>query len=263
MRGIICYYSGTGNTRLACQYLAARVGMQFDFHDVITKGDIDLSPYDVVGFACPTDFWGVPELFGDFIARIPPCQDTPAFVLNTFGALSGHTLLALAEQVAARGFTVFGGHSVHMPEAYPPMIAMHLPAENQPTPRTMRAFGEFVAHLDEVLRAMDRGEETTEAQLRLGPLNSLMPTRPRTTAREDMGQKFVDSDRCNECGTCAKRCPYHAITLAPKPVFDDDTCRGCWRCYNQCPLHAIYTAKYRGGPYYPRPPQRTRKTLLG
>jgi ferredoxin/flavodoxin len=263
VRGIICYYSGTGNTRLACQYLAAHVSMQFDFHDVISKGDADLSLYDVVGLACPTDFWGVPELLEEFIARIPTQDRTPAFVLNTFGALSGHTLVTLAERTSARGFKIIGGHSLHMPEAYPPMIALHLAAENQPTPKTMRAFDAFISQLDEVLGRVERGEDVPAAQMRLGPLNSLLPTRPRSTAHEDMGEKFVDADRCNECGTCAKRCPYHAITLAPKPVFDDDACRGCWRCYNQCPLQAIYTAKFRSAPHYPRPSQRTRKTLLG
>lgn len=38
MRGVICYYSGSGNTKLACRYIAKRLKqIQVDLFD-ITKG---------------------------------------------------------------------------------------------------------------------------------------------------------------------------------------------------------------------------------
>ncbi len=37
MRGLICYYSGSGNTQLACEAIAARVGViDFELFDVTT-----------------------------------------------------------------------------------------------------------------------------------------------------------------------------------------------------------------------------------
>lgn len=42
MRGVIFYYSGTGNTALACTYIARRLPLPFEFVDVTTGWDIDV-----------------------------------------------------------------------------------------------------------------------------------------------------------------------------------------------------------------------------
>ena len=260
MKSLICYYSGSGNTKLACRYLAAHSGIAFDLVDVIADAAPDFALYDVVGLACSTDFWGVPQRFATFLAQIPPQAGKPAFLLTTFGALSGKTFSSLAEQVSARGFTIVGGHSLRMPESYPPMIARGMTAANEPGPKAMLKFDAFIAELSDRLGKVERGESAQARSVPIGLLNSLFASKPRTAARDDMGEKFVDGELCIECGTCAKGCPYHAIELAPKPVFDMSACYGCWRCYNRCAQHAIYTQKLRG-PYYPRPSEETLETL--
>ena len=261
VRGVICYYSGSGNTRLACEYMAARIGVSFDLVDVTNGGDVDLLSYDMVGLAASTDFWSIPRRFEEFLASLPPQSGTPAFVLNTYGLASGRTLRDLADQAMARGFAVFGGHSLRMPESYPPMIAGHMGFADQPKAKGMAKFEAFIGDIARALEAVGRGEGVESKPVRLSPLNYLGPARARTTARADMGEKFVDAALCIECGECAERCPYEAITLAPKPVFDMAKCYGCWRCYSQCPQHAVYTHKFRGGPYYPGPSERARDAL--
>jgi len=35
IKGIICYYSGSGNTKLACEYMAKKLSnIEFDFFDI-------------------------------------------------------------------------------------------------------------------------------------------------------------------------------------------------------------------------------------
>jgi hypothetical protein len=123
MKGVILFYSGTGNTALACQYLARRLPPRLECVDVTLPRRVDLAGMDVVGFATATDFWGVPQAFETFVAGLPLQDGKPAFVFNTYGAASGKTLRILAELVGARGFDVLAGHSLRMPESYPPMIA--------------------------------------------------------------------------------------------------------------------------------------------
>ena len=111
------------------------------------------------------------------------------------------------------------------------------------------------------MKRAQAGQGVENQRVRIGLLNSILPSFPRTKARKDMGEKYVDASLCTECGTCEKQCPYEAIRLEPKPVFELDQCYGCWRCYNRCPEQAIYTDKFRGGPFYPRPNDRLRETL--
>ena len=125
----------------------------------------------------------------------------------------------------------------------------------------MRDFDTFISELGQLLGREKEGQRIERKRVRIGLLNSILPTRPRTTARQDMGEKYVDESLCKECGTCEKQCLSGAIRLEPKPVFDMGKCYGCWRCYNRCPEQAIYTEKYRGGSYYPRPNDRLKEKL--
>ena len=261
MRGVICYYSASGNTRLASRYVAARLDMECDLVDVSSSATTDLSAYDFVGFAAPTDFGGMPQRFETFLAELPQQSGKPAFVFNSYGLMSGRTLADLAEQASARGLRVLAGHSLRMPENYPPMRAIRLPFDNRPNAKDVRRLDAFIAELRRALEALGRGAAPDAHPVRLGLLGGLRSAKARTTARDDMGEKFVDAQLCTECGTCVRKCPYGAIVLDPMPVVDMSACHGCWRCFNQCPEHAIYTARFRGGPFYARPSEHARQAL--
>lgn len=61
MRGIICCCSGSGNTRLACSYMAGKVkNVDFDLLDITKDNVPSLETYDIVGFATFTNFMGIP-----------------------------------------------------------------------------------------------------------------------------------------------------------------------------------------------------------
>lgn len=261
MKGAIFYYSGTGNTALACRYLARHLPVPFDLVDILRAPEIDWAELDIVGFATPTEFWGVPQAAGTFIGNLPQQYGKPAFVLNTYGAISGRTLRFLAEQVRARGFQIIGGHSLRMPESYPPMLAFGLDARNAPGRAQLSRLDSFAAEMTRALETLGHGGQVAEREPKIGLVNGLIPDRERTTARDDMGEKFVDASACTECGTCQKGCPYGAIVLDPKPVFDMSRCYGCWRCYNRCPEHAISTRKLKGGPFYTGPDAQLKAKL--
>ena len=96
MKGIFYYYSGSGNTKLACQYLVHNIkNAAFELHDIVKRDIPDFSNYDVVGFATFTDFGGVPQYFCSFFEKLAPQSDKHAFLLNTYGAMSLPTTFPL------------------------------------------------------------------------------------------------------------------------------------------------------------------------
>jgi len=95
----------------------------------------------------------------------------------------------------------------------------------------------------------------------VGVLVKVMPSFDSTQAKKDFGEQFLAEERCEECGVCAKLCPYSAIELTPKPVFDHQACYGCWSCYNHCRSQAIHTPKFTGDHQYPKPIDHVREVL--
>lgn len=250
----LCYYSSTGNTELACRYIAHNVhNARFDLLDITRKDSVDLSPYDVVGFATSTQFMGVPYLFRDFVERLPRQNDKPAFVFNTYGAMSGQTLKMLDRLATARGFRVFAGHSLLMPENYPPFIVKGWDNVDAPDEKEMAAFQQFIAQLIERLDALQTRRPIVRAKIKIGLLNSLLRPKSPARARREMGSLSVDETLCTNCGACVDACPYAAIELAGQPIFRAERCYSCWTCFNRCPQQAIFTPKIKGVGHYPHP----------
>ena len=255
MKAVIFYYSSTGNTRLACQFLARQLkNVEFELIDITQGKDAAAaSGYDVVGFATPTFHLGVPPLMANFIQQLLPQSNKPAFVINTYGALPGRTLKILAKLATNRGFNIIAGHSLLTPENYPPFILKGWVNEDAPNDEEMEKFEQFIAELSDRLTAIRSGQAVVPAKIKIGFFNTLMRPAAVAKAKKKMGPLLLDELTCTACGTCADGCPYGAITLNSKPVFDTARCHGCWTCFNHCPEQAIYTAKIRGQGHYPQP----------
>jgi heterodisulfide reductase subunit A-like polyferredoxin len=50
----------------------------------------------------------------------------------------------------------------------------------------------------------------------------------------------VDRDKCEACGTCVEKCPFHAIQLIDSKIqIDPQKCMGCGVCSEFCPQGAL------------------------
>ncbi len=262
-KGLLCYYSGTGNTELACKCIKNAVrSVSLEMLDITSGQMPDLSPYAVVGFATFTDWWGVPWRFETFMERLAGAHGQPCFVFNTYADHSGQTLRILGQKAREKGLRVIGYHSLRTPGNYSPSVARGKTFQEAPTPRELSRFERFLSALDRRIIDVLAGKEVGNARVKVGLFNMFLREYPRSKSREEMGRKYVDPELCNLCGLCEVGCPYEAIKLDPMPAFDEARCFGCWRCYNRCPQKAVYTEHLRGAGHYPRPSPALRSKLL-
>lgn len=263
MKGIICYYSCTGNTRIACQYIRRQVkSLDFVLNDILRQGMPDFSFYNTALFATFTDYFSAPQFMLDFIREIPVQPFKPAFVFNTCAGMPGRTPDIMKRALTKRGFDVKGGFYLKSPESYPPLRNRGYKHDDYPSPSEMSKFDGFAGKLDSSIRQLLSGKEAADIGLRKGLFSVFSPVFSRKHSAKKMGRKFVEPEKCVECGKCRDGCAYRAITLDPKPVFDESRCYGCWACYSGCPQKAIYTGKLKGSGHYDTQPMQFREKMI-
>jgi len=262
MKGIICYYSGSGNTKLALEYLIKKItNTDFELHNIVKNEVPDFSKFDVAGFATFADFGGPAQLMYSFFDKVKKQNNKHAFVFNTFGFLSVRTKSELGNLAKSRGFNVLSGFSLHTPENYPPMRSRNMAFDKAPKPKELNNFDNYIKLLDTQLSEIRSGKTPRSKKLNTGIMGVIFPKFPRTQSKKDFGIQNVDESLCIECGKCKEVCPYEAIKLNPNPIFDHNKCHGCWACYNHCPTKAIYTPKFNGIYHYAKPNTEMQRKL--
>lgn len=262
MKGLICCFSNTGNTKLVCQAIAARVkNAEWVLHDLTEQATPDLEDYDIVGLATYTDFWGPPQKVHCFLESLPSQNgDKSAFIFNAHAGESGKTLMILKDWMKSKGFNVIAGNSLATPVNYPPAIANGW-INADPTEQDIAEFDKFISQLNNSILKLKNNEKVNEISITLSAKDMSFPFAVRNKAKDDMGDIFVDTNLCTSCGKCKNLCPYGAIELISFPIFDNSKCYGCWACFNKCDSKAIYTSNVRGNGHYNKPTDKFKERL--
>lgn len=261
MKGIICYFSLTGNTKLSCEYIKKHIkNCDFELYDMTKKMIPNFKWYDIVGFATYCDYFDVPQYIINYFDRMQCQNGKYAFVFNTYGSFSMRTLKTMKQLAESKGFNILAGHSLRTPENYPPLRKNCFKADDHPKSRELEKFDQFIYGLDNIIKeiSFDNIPEPTKIHVGLG---NIVPKLPHKSSKWTMGEQCVDESICIKCGLCEKKCAYGAIKLTPFPVIEHDKCYGCWACYNICPKQAIYTKKLRDIGHYKKPNRHMLDTL--
>jgi len=253
MKGLVYYYSSTGNTKLAVNYIKKHIAnAEIEMCDITSEKIARPDEYDIVGFASFSEYLGPPTLMKRFIETLGQQDDKPAFVFNTYAGAKLLMQSEFAKQVEARGFKVVVGHSLMMPMNYPPMRRRGKHAAKAPTAEDMSNFNDFISKIEKIIGKIEKAEELKSVFSGLG-LKKLVPSMPGNKVKKDFGTQKIDKEKCINCGNCVRVCGYNAIEMRPGPEVDHNKCNGCWACYNTCPKQAIQVNSFTGELQYKGP----------
>lgn len=247
---MIVYYTGTGNSRYAAEYLAAAIGDDL----------LDATPYIQNGkaaaltsekpwiFVSPTYGWRIPHIFREFIERGTFAGSREAYFVMTCGSEIGNAGPYLEKLCAETGLQFHGVQEVVMPENYVAMF--YVPGEAESAEIRSRA-DKTLAQTAEVLRA---GQNIPHHSANVIERVKSAVVNPVFYAVCVKSRAFTVSDACIGCGKCAKSCPVNGIEMKNgKPVWTG-ACTHCMACICGCPTAAIeYGRKSLGKPRYQCP----------
>ena len=251
---MIVYFSGTGNSRFAAEFLAKQLGDELlDAGRRIKTGERgSLHSVRPWVFAAPIYAWRMANVMAEYIRRTELTGSQDAYFVLTCGGEIGNAGQYAAQLCEEKGLHYKGALEVVMPENY---IAMfNAPGEDES--RTI------VANAKPVLE--QGGELIRQGKNFPVPKVSLLDKLKSGPVNKGFYQFYVKADAffatdsCTGCGICVEACPLNNIRLNDgKPVWDKH-CTHCMACICGCPTKAIeYGKRSRGKPRYQCPKDET------
>ena len=213
---MIVYFSGTGNSRFAAEFLAKQLGDELlDAGRRIKTGERGSLHSDRPWvFAAPIYAWRMANVMAEYIRRTELTGSQDAYFVLTCGGEIGNAGQYAAQLCEEKGLHYKGALEVVMPENY---IAMfNAPGEDES--RTI------VANAKPVLE--QGGELIRQGKNFPVPKVSLLDKLKSGPVNKGFYQFYVKADAffatdsCTGCGICVEACPLNNIRLNDgKPVW--------------------------------------------
>lgn len=236
MKGLIYYFSGTGNTEFIADEFIKRFednNINVDKIAVENSESCKIENYDflIVGFPIYAD--NAPEFMLDWIKRnIKKTKVLKKVMIYSTQVSSGCGTEVVKQMLLKRGYEVMYSKSISMPNNYYFSIFKETSKEKQ------------VLMIEEakkdVLNAVDmflKNVVVTEKHSKARVIAAKAVGKSFNLFAKKMGKKFSISDSCIDCGKCEKNCPVSNIDLSKRTY--KNSCIMCTRCLHVCPVNAI------------------------
>lgn len=228
---MIFYFSGTGNSKWVAKNIAERINDKV--YDISKLNEIpEIKKEKQIGLVFPIYAWGIPEPMILFAKKIIK-SNAFTFGICTCGADAGIALKKLSKI-----YQLDSCYSVIMPSNY--IIGEDIEKECIILNKIENAKKEIDKISREIMQKQKiyRVNEGKYPKLKSTIVNTGFNKFARTTK-----PFYVDKEKCNGCGLCAKSCPASTITLVDGNPIWDTKCYQCLRCINYCPQKAIQYGK--------------------
>ncbi|MGE5653525.1 MAG: EFR1 family ferrodoxin [Bacillota bacterium] len=238
MNGLLCYFSGTGNTKWIADRLCQELEMS-GYHAELTNiekvNSLDLRGYDFLIIGTPVYAEAPPPLVEDFVRRLPMNHGIiQCMVYSNQGAVTPCTVKRLSRILSAKGYPITMEALLRMPNNY------YFGAGIRPTAakidRYLRAAEQQIHEIAITFVAGTR-RLSSASPLQLGYGKIVASVFKGMVPR--LARKLMAGPECNGCGLCARRCPRHNIELVNQRAIFAGSCMLCTRCVHICPVNAI------------------------
>ena len=235
---MIVYFSGTGNSRFAAEFLAKQLNDELlNAGQRMKAGEKDTLHSDRPWvFVAPIYAWRMANVLSEYIRSAQLTGSKDAYFVLTCGGEIGNAGQYAAQLCGEIGLNYKGILQVVMPENY---IALFQTPEEPEARQIVKA----------ALPALDAGAEWIRADQDFPPRQAGTLDRLKSGPVTALFYRFFvhdgpfrSTDACVGCGICKSACPGKAISMdgpGGKARIDPRACIHCYCCHELCPQKAV------------------------
>lgn len=232
---MVLYFTGTGNSRYAAEFIAQYIGDEVVSLNNIIKNSLPAmfrskKPFVIVA---PIYAWRMPLIIEEFIKRAELIGSRQVYFIGTMASETGNCDQYCKRICQAKDMEFKGFCGVPMPSNYVISDVMPKKADVQ---RILKKAEPVLTELAENIKnnqKIEKKDKSSLSSVKSGIVNR-MYDRFMVSSK-----KFVISDQCISCGKCKEVCAVNNIEIKEgKPHFGDK-CINCYSCIHRCPAVAI------------------------
>ena len=231
MKNLIIYFTSTGNSFFAANYLAEHLDDCIALPITKIDSSMELSSFASIGFIFPTYFFSIPKFFSQGIMPLNLGKDTYFYGITTCNGFPGNTAYQLKLLLEHKGCGLSFFRTLSMPGNN---IIEYAP----PSDEVIR---KKIANAEMKLSAIVPmiNSRYTEAIKKRLALVSNMFFNIMYRSQHKWHRKFHVNSRCVSCGLCETICQFDNITSHNGRPSWGSHCEHCVACIQLCPSHAV------------------------
>lgn len=243
MKGLLYYFSGTGNTKWAADRIKSRFefyGGTLDVTNIEKLEETNNKGYEMIIFGTPVHAEVVPKIMMDFIDKLPQNNDSckQCMLYCTLGAKSAAALDIMRRSLESKGYKVNVQAFIQLPNNYYFGAGVE-PSEIRIKELFIKAEAKIKSIVDDFYRNNFQMQKVSIFRATLGKISGKMFFR----MLPKLSKAFSSEVSCAKCGLCLRNCPKGNITFEEGKAVFHSNCIMCTRCIHICPINAI---RYKG-----------------
>ncbi|MCF0148888.1 MAG: 4Fe-4S binding protein [Clostridium sp.] len=240
MKGIILYFSGTGNTKFIANKIGeefSKNGCEIDIYSIEEKIELKNLSYDYLILGFPKYFEYIPKIFFDYLED--NLYDSPkeikTMIFSTGKDKSKTYFNELEKKLLNKNYKVIVTKNFQMPDSY--TLAK---GYKKNTRKDIKEI--FDNSLEEVKNAVVNFLTDNYMKEEVNEISATFYRTMNKIKTKDFYKNSINFSvniNCDKCNLCVNICPVKNIDNIGGDIKFRDNCIMCCRCVNACPKNAI------------------------
>ncbi|WPC41956.1 EFR1 family ferrodoxin [Clostridium sp. JS66] len=238
MKGLLYYFSGTGNTKWVADTLKKHFRnnkIDLELLNIEKVDEVKRNQFDFLIIGSPVYAEIEPKIVDDFINKFPKCiRNFKTIIYATQGGKSSSAPAIMAKKLKNKGYNIFIEECIKMPNNYYFLLNKQ-PNVNEYDKILYNAECKVKTIVENFVKNNKLKKENSLIRIKLGKTCGSFFRRmiPK------ISKNITATSECTKCGICLTNCPKGNITFEDGKAVFHSKCMLCLRCIYVCPVNAI------------------------